>query len=100
LVAAGSRARCSIAEVVEVSDAELEQQVDALAWHLVRAWNAPSWEAARRLAEEEVRHTSEVCETLAPALWITVRRERRADGSGLDEQYAVYDRLLIGAHGL
>ena len=99
-VAVGSRARCSIAEVVEVSDAELEQQVEALAWHLVRAWSAPSWEAARRVAEEEVRHTSEVCETLAPELWITVRRERRADGAGVDEQYAVYDRLLIGAHGL
>lgn len=99
-VAVGSRARCSIAEVVEVSDAELKQQVEALAWHLVRAWSAPSWEAARRVAEEEVRHTSEVCETLAPELWITVRRERREDGNGLDEQYAVYDRLLIGAHGL
>jgi hypothetical protein len=99
-VAVGSRARCSIAEVVEVSEAELEQQVEALAWHLVKAWNAPSWEAARQLAGEEVRHTSEVCETLAPELWITVRRERRDDGGGLDEQYAVYDRLLIGAHRL
>ena len=97
-IASSSRARCSIAEVVEVSDAELEQQVDALAWHLVRAWNAPSYEAARRVAEEEVRHTSEVCETLAPELWITVQRTPRADGAGLDEQYSVYDRLLIGAH--
>lgn len=99
-IALGSHARCSIAEVVEVSDEELEQAIDTLAWHLVRAWNAPSWEAARRVAEEEVRHTSDVCETLAAELWITVRRERRADGDGLDEQYAVYDRLLIGAHGL
>src|SRR5512132_575841 len=45
-VAAGSRSRCSIAEVVEVSAAEVEQQVEALAWHLVKSWNAPSWEAA------------------------------------------------------
>jgi hypothetical protein len=97
-VAVASRARCSIAEVVEVTEAELEQQVDALAWHLVRAWNAPSWEDARRVAEEEVRHTSEVCETLAPEVWITVSRERRDDGGGIDEQYSVYDRLLIGAH--
>jgi hypothetical protein len=64
----------------------------------VRAWHAPSWEAAHRVAEEEVRHTSEVCETLSSELWITVKRERRADGGGLDEQYAVYDRLLVGAH--
>ena len=97
-LAVGSEARCSIAEVAEISEAELEAQVDALAWHLVRAWHAPSWEAAREVAEEEVRHTTEVCETLAPEVWITVQRERRAGGEALDEQYAVYDRLLIGAH--
>ena len=99
-LALGSRARCSIAEVTEVTDAQLEEQVDALAWHLVKAWNAPSWEAARTLAEEEVRHTAEVCETLAPEVWITVRRARRAGDGALEEQYAVYDRLMIGAHRL
>jgi uncharacterized protein DUF6505 len=97
-IAVGSRARCSIAEVVEVEEADLEAQVEALAWTLVKRWNAPSWEAARRVAEEEVRHTAEVCETLAPEVWITVQRERRADGGALEEQYAVYDRLMIGAH--
>jgi hypothetical protein len=97
-VALASAGRCSIAEVVEVSEAELEEQVDALAWHLVRAWGAPSWEAARMLAEEEVRHTAEVCETLAPELWITVKRTRRAADGALEEEYAVYDRLQIGAH--
>jgi hypothetical protein len=99
-VAVGSKARCSIAEVAEASDEDLETQLDALAWHLVRAWNAPSWEAARALAEEEVRHTAEVCETLTPEVWITVKRARREDDGALDEQYAVYDRLMIGAHRL
>jgi hypothetical protein len=99
-VAVGSKARCSIAEVAEASDEDLETQVDTLAWHLVRAWNAPSWEAARALAEEEMRHTAEVCETLAPEVWITVKRARREDDGALDEQYAVYDRLMIGAHRL
>jgi len=97
-LAVASRARCSIAEVTEVSEADVEAQIDALAWHLVRAWHAPSWEAARSVAEEEMRHTAEVCETLAPEVWITVKREMNADGSALEEQYAVYDRLLIGAH--
>lgn len=97
-LAVGSRARCSIAEVAEVSEAELEAQVDALAWHLVRAWNAPSWEAARSLAEEEVRHTAEVCETLSPEVWITVKRERAPGGDAIEEQYAVYERLMIGTH--
>ena len=95
-----SRARCSIAEVVEVSETDLEAQADALAWYLVRAWNAPSWEAARELAGEEVRHTAEVCETLEPEVWITVKRSRREADAALEEQYAVYDRLMIGAHRL
>ena len=99
-LAVGSRARCSIAEVVEVSEADLEAQVEALAWHLVKAWNAPSWEAARAVAEEEVRHTADVCETLSPELWITVKRERGAAEGALEEQYSVYDRLMIGAHDL
>jgi hypothetical protein len=92
-----SRARCTIAEVVEVSDAELEAHVDAFAWQLVKGWGAPSYDAARALAEDEMRHTAEVCETLAPEVWITVKRTQRPDGN-LDEQYSVYDRLLIGTH--
>ena len=98
-VAVGSAARSTIAEVVEASDEEFAAQVDALAWHLVKAWGAPSWEDARAVAEEELRHTAEVCETLAPECWITVKRERRPEGDEVDEQYSVYDRLMIGAHG-
>ncbi|HSS29179.1 MAG TPA: DUF6505 family protein, partial [Usitatibacter sp.] len=79
---------------------EMESQADALAWHLVRAWNAPSWEAARALAGEEMRHTAEVCETLEPDVWITVKRTRNAEGTAIEEQYSVYDRLMIGAHSL
>jgi hypothetical protein len=94
------RRRCSIAEVAEVSDEELETHTDALAWFLVKGWGAPSWEAARRVAEEEIRHTADVCETLAPEVWITVKRTPRDDGHAVDEQYAVYDRLLVGAHKL
>ncbi len=95
-----SRRRCSIAEVAEVTEAELEAQADQLAWFLVKGWGAPSWEAARAVAEEEIRHTADVCETLAPEVWITVKRTPREDGGAVDEQYAVYDRLMIGAHRL
>ncbi len=97
-VAVASRARSTIAEVAEASDAELEAHTDALAWHLVKDWGAPSWEAARAVAEEEIRHTAEVCGTLDPEVWITVKRERREDGAAIDEQYSVYDRLLVGSH--
>lgn len=99
-LAVDSRARCTIAEVVEVAESEVEVQIDALSWHLVRGWGAPSLEVARRIAEEEVRHTAEVCETLAPEVWITVKRAPSAAGGAIDEQYSVYDRLLIGAHKL
>src|SRR5260221_6752691 len=64
-VAIGSRARCSIAEVVEASEADFQQAVDSLALHLVEGWGAPSSEAARRLADEELRHTCLACETAA-----------------------------------
>ena len=93
-----SRARCTIAEVVEVPEADMAQAIDDFAWHLVKAWGAPSWEAARQLAEEEFRHVADVCETLAPEVWITVKRSRRPADGALEEQYAVYDRLMIGAH--
>ena len=96
-LAVASPARCSIAEVTEAGAEELEGQVDALAWHLVRKWNAPSYEAARALAEEEVRHCAEVCETLAPGVWITVKRTPGAEGE-LQERYDVYERLMIGSH--
>ncbi len=99
-VAVGSRSRCSIAEVVEVSEEEMQTRVEALAWHLVRAWGAPSWEDAHRVAEEEMRHTAELCETLAPEVWITVKREPGAEPGVVSERYAVYDRLMIGAHRL
>lgn len=92
------RRRCSIAEVVEISDAEFEAHTDALAWFLVRGWGAPSWEVAHGVAAEEMRHTAEVCETLAPEVWITVKRTPHEGGGGIDEQYAVYDRLMIGSH--
>jgi len=99
-VAVGSNARCTIAEVVEASDDEVAAHADALAWHLVRAWGAPSWEAARAVADEELRHTAEVCETLEPEVWITVKRTPRPGGGEVEEEYSVYDRLLLGAHKL
>jgi Family of unknown function (DUF6505) len=95
-----SRRRCSIAEVAELTDAELDERIDQLTWFLLKGWGAPSWEAARKVAEEEIGHTVDVCETLAPEVWITVRRTPRADGSAIEEQYSVYDRLLIGTHKL
>ena len=98
-LAIGSPARCSIAEVVEATGEEAAAQADALAWRFVRTMGAPSWEVARAAAEDELAHVAEVCETLSPGVWITVKRSRSPAGD-LEEQYAVYDRLMIGAHRL
>jgi hypothetical protein len=73
-VALESRARCSIAEVVEVSEAELEAQADALAWHLVRGWGAPVVGRARRVAEESAPHRRRLRDA-RPEIWITVKRD-------------------------
>ncbi len=95
-----ARSRCSIAEVVEVTDEDLESHTDALAWFLVKGWGAPSWEVARRVAEEEVRHTAGVCESLPADVWISVKRTPSDGGAAVEEQYAVHDRLLVGSHKL
>jgi hypothetical protein len=97
-LAAGSRARCTIAEVAEIGEEALEEVVEQLAWHLVRVWGAPSYELARTVAEDEIRHTEEVCETLSPEVWITVRRTPKEGEDAVEEQYKVYDRLMIGSH--
>ena len=98
-------ARCSIAEVVEIDAAEVPALVDLLAAHLVGHWKAPSAALAREIAEEEIAYTLELCETFAAGVWITVRRVPNSAGGAIneqaiDEQYDVYDRLMIGAHRL
>jgi hypothetical protein len=94
------RARCTIAEVVEVSDADIAVIRDALTQHLLLDWRAPDHETARDVADEEIDYTMELCETFSAEVWITVKRSpSRAGREGaLDEQYNQYERLQIGAH--
>lgn len=99
-LALGSLARCTLAEVVEIDDQQMEANTKRLADHLIDAWGAPDGEAARRAAEDEIAYTAELCETFAPGVWLTVKRTPTANGEGIDEHYRPYDRLLIGAHKL
>jgi hypothetical protein len=94
------RARATIAEVVEVSDADIEIIRDALTQHLMLDWRAPDYETARGVANEEIDYTIELCETFAPEVWITVQRapSRAGREGALDEQYNQYERLQVGAH--
>ncbi len=93
-----SDARCTIAEVAEIEDAVVGELIDALTQHLILNWKAPSLEAARTVAEEEVRYTLDMCESFSTDVWITVKRSPNPNGEGIDEKYDIYDRLMIGSH--
>jgi Family of unknown function (DUF6505) len=95
-----SAARCSIAEVVEIDDAVIPELIDSLAQHLILHWKAPSTEAARAIAEDEVNYTAELCLTFPADVWITVKRVPNPQGNGIDEKYSLYPRLMIGSHKL
>ncbi len=93
------RARVTLAEVVEVSDADIEIFKDQLAQHLLFDWKAPDFETARAVAEEEIDYTVETAEGFASEVWITVKRSP-GEGGGINEKYDQYERLMIGSHNL
>jgi hypothetical protein len=93
------RARCTIAEVVEVDDADLGIFIDQMAQHLMFDWKAPDYDAARGVAEEEIGYTAELAATFPAKVWITVTRSPGSDGA-IDEKYNQYERLMVGSHKL
>jgi len=72
--------------------------VATLTRHLLEDWGAPSLEAARAAAEDEVAYTVDLCESFSPEVWITVRRI--VDQGAVKEHYSVFKRLLLGDHAL
>lgn len=93
------RARCTLAEVVEVDAGDIEIFKDQMTQHLLFDWKAPDFDTARGVAEEEVNYTVELAETFPTEVWITVKRAP-GDNGAIDEQYDQYKRLLIGTHDL
>lgn len=94
----GSRRRCIVAEVVPIDAATFRDHVETLARQLVQDWGAPSEEAARAAAQEEVTYTADLCEGFALGVWITVRRT--TGEGGVREEYSIFKRLMIGEHPL
>lgn len=92
-------ARCTLAEVVDVTDADLEIFKDQMTQHLMFDWKAPDESTARGLAEDEVRYTADLAGSFAGEVWITVKRTPGVDGA-IEEKYDQYKRLLIGSHPL
>ncbi len=97
-VAVASRRRCTIAEIVEIDPATYEGLKEALVRHFVDDLGAPSEEAARSVAEEELSYTAELASGFPEEVWITVKREATEEGVG--ERYSAFKRLMIGAHKL
>lgn len=89
-------ARVTIAEVVQVSEADLAIFRDQMRQHLVFHWKAPDADA-QETADAEIAYTMDLASSFPDEVWITVKRSVNAEGL-IDEQYNQYDRLMIGAH--
>ena len=67
--------RATFVAVARIEPQELEQLTARLAEHFQVVYGAPSAEAARRAAEQEVEHTVSLCEDLDLNTLIAVQRE-------------------------
>lgn len=97
-VGVASHGRCTIAEVADIEPATFAQLSEHLTQHFLDDLGAPSREVAQRAAEEECTYTAELAAGFPADVWITVKRQPTPDGLG--ERYAVFKRLMIGAHKL
>ncbi|WP_108258373.1 DUF6505 family protein [Mangrovicoccus ximenensis] len=77
--------RVTFVAVTAVEPAEIEALADLLAGHFVTYYGAPSAEAARPVAREELAQMAELCEDHAPNTLLTVSRELTS--AGVREQY-------------
>jgi len=97
-VAAGSRRRCTIAEIADIDEAGYRQVREALARHFLDDLGATNAEVAATAADDECAYTADLASGFPAGVWITVQREPSEDGVG--ERYKVFNRLMIGSHKL
>lgn len=96
--------RVTFVAVTQAEPAEVAALTDLLAQHFVTYYGAPSVEAARPVASEEIAQMADLCEDHAPNTLLTVARELtdagvreafrviEADAAGLD-QFAIHGSL-------
>ena len=101
--------RVSFVAVTQIEPVEREAIIVALAQHFVDIYGAPSVEAARGVAEQEVDQMIELCDDQAPNTLLTVARELTEAGvresfrmiepqdAGLD-QFAIHGSLDEDPH--
>ncbi|GAB4516679.1 MAG: hypothetical protein Tsb0019_16220 [Roseibium sp.] len=72
--------RATFVAVTPVSEAEFTTLAGRLAQHFVDVYGAPSVEAARGVAEEELRYMAELCEEHDENTLLAVQRDLAPDG--------------------
>ncbi|MCV2864532.1 DUF6505 family protein [Albidovulum sediminicola] len=77
--------RVTFVAVTRIEEAEYAALVDRLARHFVDIYGAPSLDAARPVAEEELAQMAALCEDHPPNTVLTVLRELTE--AGVREQY-------------
>jgi hypothetical protein len=81
----GTFGRVTFVAVTSVEPAEVEALTDALALHFVEIYGAPSVEAARPVAAEEIAHMADLCADHEANTLLTVARE--LTDAGVKEQF-------------
>ncbi len=77
--------RVTFVAVTTIEPAEVEALTDALAQHFVDVYGAPSLEAARPVAAEEIAHMADLCAEHEANTLLTVARE--LTDAGVKEQF-------------
>ena len=79
--------RVTFVAVTKIEPAEYEALLTQLSQHFVSIYGAPSFEAARPVAADELAHMAELCAGHDPNTLLTVARE--LTDSGVSEAYRV-----------
>ncbi|GAA0775860.1 hypothetical protein E1180_13195 [Roseibium denhamense] len=94
--------RVTLVAVTPISEAEFSSLVDRLAQHFVDVYGAPSVDAARGVAAEELSYMADLCADHAENTILAVQRELAGEGvresySAIAPQAAELD--LVAVHG-
>ncbi|MCR9152201.1 MAG: DUF6505 family protein [Rhodobacteraceae bacterium] len=81
--------RVTFVAVTRIEEAELATLTDLLAQHFVTYYGAPSIEAARGVAAEEIAHMVDLCDGHAPNTLLTVARDLTE--AGVKESFRVIE---------
>nr|WP_255564201.1 DUF6505 family protein [Mameliella sp. CS4] len=86
--------RVTFVAVTEAEPSEVAALTDLLAQHFVTYYGAPSVEAARPVAQDEIAHMAELCEDHPANTLLTVARA--LSESGVREAYRVIEAQAAG----